>query len=103
QSSCSYSSQLAALGQRALQGDADGGRHQLGQAVDVGQRNVEHTADVADRRPGCHGAEGDDLRDAVVAVLLLHVLEHALTASVVEVDVDVRHLHALEVEESLED
>ena len=95
--------QLAALLERSLQRDVHHLRHQLGEPVDIREGHVEHASDVADRRPRRHGSEGDDLRDTVASVLLLHVREHAIAPTVVEVDVDVGHLHALAVEEALED
>ena len=63
---------------------------------------AEHARGVARRRAREHLAEGDDLRHAVGAVLLGHVADHALAAAHGEVDVDVRHRHALGVEEALE-
>ena len=58
--------------------------------------------DVADRRLGAQRPEGDDLRHPVVAVLAGDVLDHLVAARVGEVDVDVRHRHAVGVQEALE-
>ena len=63
---------------------------------------AEHARGVARGRAREHLAEGDDLRHAVGAVLLGHVADHALAAAHGEVDVDIRHRHALGVEEALE-
>ena len=63
---------------------------------------AEHPGGVARRGARLHLAEGDDLRDRVRAVLLLHVADHALAAPDREVDVDVRHRLALGVQEALE-
>ena len=63
---------------------------------------AEHAGRVARRRAREHLAEGDDLRDRLLAVLVGHVADHALAAAHREVDVDVRHRHALGVEEALE-
>ncbi len=49
-----------------------------------------------------HLAEGDDLRHRIPAILVGHVLDHLFAATHREVDVDVRHRHALGVEEALE-
>ena len=95
--------QLAALRECSVERDVHHLRHQLREPVDVREGHVEHATHVADRRPRRHGTEGDDLRDAIATVLLLHVREHAIPSPVVEVDVDVGHLHALAVEEPLED
>ena len=70
--------ELAALLKRALERDAHHLRHQLRKPVDVRERHVEHAPDVADGRPGRHRPEGDDLRDPVATILLLHVREHAI-------------------------
>ncbi len=77
--------------------------HQLGEAIDVGQRHVEDASHVADGGARRHGAEGDDLGDALAAVLLLHVGDDPIAAAVVEVAVDVGHGDALAVEEALEE
>ena len=104
QSSCSYRSLSSRLSlERSLERDVHHRRHQLGQPVDIRQGHVEHAPHVADRGSRRHGPEGDDLRHPVAPVLLLHVREHAVATPVVEVDVDVGHLHALAVEEALED
>ena len=78
-------------------------RDQLGELVALAVLVAEHAGGVARRRAREHLAEGDDLRDRLAAVLLDDVLHHALTAADGEVDVDVRHRHALGVEEALEE
>ena len=75
---------------------------QLGQAVADAVVVAEHARGVARRGAREHAAEGDDLRHAVGAVLVGHVADHAVAAADGEVDVDVRHRHALGVEEALE-
>src|SRR3989440_241158 len=50
-----------------------------------------------------HRVERADLRDAVGAVLLRHVLDDLVAAIAHEVDIDVRRGEALEVQEPLED
>ena len=75
---------------------------QLGEAVADAVVVAEDARGVARGRAREHAAEGDDLRDAVGAVLLGHVADHAIAAADGEVDVDVRHRHALGVEEALE-
>ena len=74
--------ELGHLFDRVLQGlgAALPDRHQLGQAVGVAERDLEHAAHVADGGLRRHGREGDDLGDAVRAVLLGHVADHALAA-----------------------
>ena len=77
-------------------------RHLLGYRVHVVVRNVERTSDVAYRAPRRHRAEGDDLRDTILAVLARNVLDDLGTADVAEIDVDIRHGDALRVEEAFE-
>ena len=85
-----------------LELDAELVRDGLGDAVDLAVAVTEHAAHVADRRPGEHRAEGDDLGDVVLAVLAADVGDDLLAPAVLEVDVDVGHRHAVRVEEALE-
>ena len=78
-------------------------RHELGHPVHFGDGDVHHAGHVAQRATRRHGAEGDDLRHLVVAVLAGGVCQHFGTAVVAEVEVDVRHGHAPGVEEAFED
>ena len=77
-------------------------RDQLRQPVPHAVVVPQHARGVARGGAGEHLAEGDDLGDAVGAVLVGHVADHALAAAHGEVDVDVRHRHALGVQEALE-
>ena len=76
---------------------------QLGQPVADRVLVPEHARRVARGRAREHLAEGDDLGHAVGAVLRRDVADHALPAAHGEVDVDVRHRHALGVQEALEE
>ena len=77
-------------------------RHQLAELVDLTIRHLQHAADVAQHAARLQRAEGDDLRDPVAAVLVLHVMDHLVAAVLAEVDIEVRHRHALGIEEALE-
>ena len=77
-------------------------RDQLRDPVDDAVGDLEHAAGVADGGARRHRPEGDDLRDAVAAVLLGDVVDDALAAVDGEVDVHVRHRLAARVEEALE-
>ena len=77
-------------------------RHELAQLVDLAVRHLQHAADVAQHAARLQGAEGDDLRHLVAAVALLHVADHLVAPVLAEVDVEVRHRHALGIEEALE-
>ena len=81
----------------------DGRRHRLGDPVAHGEGEPQDARGVLDRLLGLDRAVGDDLRDAVGAVLLDDVLDDLTAAAFVEVDVEVGHGHALGVEEALEE
>ena len=51
---------------------------------------------------GFDGTEGDHLGNAVAAPLLAGVAHHLTAATIVEVDVDIGHRHALGIQETLE-
>ena len=88
--------------ERLVERDADLERDQLRDPIDVAVGHAEHATDVAHDGLRGHRAVGDDLRDAVVAVAPAHVVDHAVAAFDAEVDVEVRHRHALGIEEALE-
>ena len=77
-------------------------RNHLGQPIRQAERLALHPRHVAHDRARRHRAEGDDLAHRVVAVALLHMVDDALAALHAEVDVEVRHGHALRVEQTLE-
>ena len=77
-------------------------RHQLAELVDLPVRHLQHAADVAQHAARLQRAEGDDLRHLIAAVALLHVADHLVAPVLAEVDVEVRHRHALGIEEALE-
>ena len=77
-------------------------RDQLRDPVDGAVGDLEHAARIADGGAGGHRREGDDLRDAVTAVLLGHVVDDPLAAGDREVDVHVGHRLAARVQEPLE-
>ena len=77
-------------------------RHELAELVDLPVGHLQHAADVAQHAARLQGAEGDDLRHLIAAVALLHVADHLVAAVLAEVDVEVRHRHALGIEEALE-
>ena len=79
------------------------GRHQLAQPIDLPVGHLEHAADVAERGARLQRPEGDDLRDAVGAIALGDVVDHLVAALLAEIDVEVRHRHAVGIEEALEE
>ena len=65
-----------------VQGDLQFAGHQLGHAVHVAVGHAEDAPHVADRRLRPHGAEGDDLGHAVLAVFLHHVVDDFVALAV---------------------
>ncbi len=78
-------------------------RHRLGELLTHRERKAHHPRGVLDRLFGLDSAVGDDLGDALLAILLRDVADHLTAASLVEVDIEVGHRGALGVEEALED
>ena len=76
--------------------------HRLGDPVAHREGVAEDPRGVLHGGLGLDGAEGGDLGDLVLAVLLGDVADHVGAAAVVEVDVDVGHRDAVGVEEPLE-
>ena len=76
-------------------------RDQLGDCVDVGEAHIEHAAHVFDRGARAQGAEGDDLRHLLAAILLGDVLDHFAAPVRAEIDVDIGHADALRIQEAL--
>ena len=62
----------------------------------------QHTPYVPHHRLGRHATKGDDLRHLFTAVALGDVLDHPIAAIHAEIDIEIRHGHALGVQESLE-
>ena len=77
-------------------------RHELGELVDLAVRHFQHAADIANDAPRQKRTEGDDLRDLLLAVALLHVIDDALAPVDAEIDVEIGHRHAFGIQEALE-
>ena len=97
-----HAAQLRGGLDRLVEPDPELVRDGLRDPVDLAVAVAEHAPDVADRRPGEHRAERDDLGDVVGAVLAGDVGDHLVAPAVLEVDVDVGHRHPVRVEEALE-
>ncbi len=94
--------QFLFLLQRLVQRHADFHRNQLGDLVDEAVGVAEHAADVAHHRLGGQGAVGDDLRDAVAAIFVGHILDDPVASLHAEIDVEIRHRHAFGIQKSFE-
>ena len=77
-------------------------RDHTGDAVDIPVAHSQGAADIAQGGFGAQGAEGDDLRYFVVAVLIDDIPQHFVAAVVLEIHIDVGHFLALHIEETLE-
>jgi hypothetical protein len=74
---------------------------ELGELVRLGERDLVHAADIADRGPGLERPERDDLRD--VPVLLADVVDDLAPPVLAEVDIDIGVLGPVGVGEALEE
>ena len=95
-------SQRRRILQRLAERDVQRRRNHLADALNFGVRNVHRAAGILDRGLGCHGAEGNDLRHLVAAVLLGDVFDDFAAPVHAEVDVDVGQADALGIQEALE-
>ena len=77
-------------------------RNGFGNRIHLGIRIAQHTPDIADDRSGAHRSECDNLTDVIRTIAASDVVDDLLTAFIAEIDVDIRHGHALRIEESLE-
>ena len=86
-------------------GQGHGGRvrHQPGHPVHIAVGHAQRPPHIPDGRPCSQRAEGDYLGHVVLAVFLGDIGDDLIAAVVLEIEVDVRHLLALHVEEALED
>ena len=88
--------------QRLVDGDAQLVADHLADAVAHAVGVVQHAGRVAHGVFGLQRAEGDHLGDVILAIDVLDVVDDLFAAALLEVDVDIGHLHALGREESLE-
>ena len=76
--------------------------HHFAQAIHLTVRHLQNTPAIAQNRTCLHLSEGDDLRDMIVAIFLLHISDHFAAPRLTEVDIEVRHRNAFGIEETLE-
>src|SRR5439155_17550085 len=72
------------------------------QRIRFSRCEAEGPADVLDRCTRLHRAKGDDLADGFFSVFLSDVLDDFPPSLEAEVDVDIRHRHALGIQKTLE-
>src|ERR1043165_4091420 len=76
--------------------------NQLRQSVNLAVGHLEDPACILQDRSRLQAPEGDDLCNAVSAVLALDVRYHLVSMGFAEVDVEVRHRYAFRIEKALE-
>ena len=77
-------------------------RDEVGDLLGLGRRDADAARDVLHDALALELREGRDLTDARLAVLLLDVQDDLVAPVHAEVDIEVRHAHALGIEEALE-
>ena len=99
-----FAAEIGRAVERARQRPGVGGMvgHHLAQPIDLAVAHLQDASGVAQHRARLQFAEGDDLRNVVVAVFVLDVADHLAAARFAKVDVEVGHRHAFGVEEALE-
>ena len=70
--------------------------------IDTSQRNTLYASDIGDSRFGSHGAVGDDVRHACLAVLLCHPVQHFAATCIIKVGINIGEGYTVGIEESLE-
>ncbi len=78
-------------------------RHHLAEPVHLPVRHLQNAAHVAQDGARLQLSVGDDLRDPVRAVFLADIGDDLVAPVLAEIDVEVRHRHALGVQEALEE
>ena len=76
--------------------------HQSSQPVGDRDRHLLDARHVLDNHLGSHGTIGDDVRNAVRTILVLHPLDDARTTVIVEVGIDIRQRDTVGVQETFE-
>ena len=94
--------EIRVRGKGLVDGDAQLVADQLAYAIARVVGVVQHARGVAHSVLRLQRAERDDLRYVVLAVHVLDVVDHLFAATLLEVDVDIGHLHAFGRQESLE-
>ena len=74
--------------------------NRLRQAVNIAVALPQDATDITDRGACRHRAEGDDLRHLALAVLLRNVANHLFATTILKVDIDIWHRHAVLVQEA---
>ena len=76
-------------------------RHQLSQAVALGVRHFQHPGDIAHRHAAEHLTKGSDVTDVVFAVFFSAIFNHFVAASILDINVDIRHGNTIWIKKTL--
>ena len=79
------------------------GRNHVREPIRIAVGKPDDAPDVAHGALRVHFVEGDDLRDAAVAVFLPNVFEHFAPPLLAEIDVDIGRRNAFRIQEPLEE
>ena len=90
-------------GQSLIQRHPQIPRDHLGNGVAQGIGQIQHTPHIADNTLGRQGTEGDNLHHLVLAVFAHHVVNYLLAPLITKVNINIRHGHALRVQETLKE
>ena len=77
-------------------------RNQFGELIHLPIRQLQNTPDIAHDTARLQGAEGDDLRDTIMAIAILHITDHLVAPLLTEIDIEVGHGHAFGIEKAFE-
>ena len=75
-------------------------RNEGGDLVHLPIRHAEHAPHIAHRGLGLQLAEGDDLRDAILAIFAPDIGNHLVAPVLAEINIEIRHGNAFGVEEA---
>ena len=76
-------------------------RYQFGQCIGFHQWQIHYTCYVFDTHLGGHGTIGNDLRYLVLAIFFHHIIDHFLTAFIIEVRIDIGHRLTIGIQKTL--
>ena len=76
--------------------------HEFGELLTHSVGKTQHARSVLEGLLGLDRAKGHDLGNPLIPVLLCHVANHLATATLIKVNVEVRHGDALGIKETLE-
>ena len=94
-------SKIRAFFQGLFQGDTRTVRHKRGEKIDLFQGKIVDTTDILDRGLGGHCAKGPNLGDARFPVALPDIGDHLVPALLAEIDINIRRLRPIGIEEAL--